>query len=126
MFGLLEKIKNLDFREDVLPVIIKIIIIVVVFIVGLSIGKSAKNEAYRSKIIALQNELTAVQSQKESYVSVNNEDSLIMVLIDDDYRFLTTSEFETISESLPEMKARKFVLVDLKTNKKIIELEGNR
>ena len=69
-------------------------------------------------------ELANSQEQKQSYVSINNQDSLIMILIDDDYRFLTTSEFKTISQSLPEMKARKFILIDLKSNKKIIELES--
>lgn len=126
MRNLLEKFQELEFREDVLPILIKILAIVVIFIIGLSVGKSTKNKAYKEKISALQTEITNLQSQKESYVSVNNTDSLIMVLIDDDYRFLTTSEFETIAESLPEMKARKFVLVDLKSNKKIIELESQK
>lgn len=126
MFDLIERVQQIIFedKKKIIFTILKIMLLLLILFIGISIGKTSKNSGYQETIQRLQMELANSQEQKQSYVSINNQDSLIMILIDDDYRFLTTSEFKTISQSLPEMKARKFILIDLKSNKKIIELES--
>lgn len=126
MFDLIERFRDfvLGEKRSVLYYVLRIVLLAVVLFIGIMIGGRGKDSGYQETIRVLQSELNEARSQKESYVSVSNEKSLIMILVDDDYRFLTTSEFKTISQSLPEMRARKFILVDLTTNKKIIELES--